>query len=530
MPIRIRSALPAFALVLGVAAVTPARPVEPKPAPPAAVPKGVVAFVAVDVAQVWDHPAFGGIRAARGKHEFAWVVQSLVGVAPADLDRVILFWPTGSADAPFAVVRTRRPVDPAAVAKALARVGATGPKPLPGGNVLVAPGAEFAFVLPVDARTLLFAPPTADPAAMEKVAAATLPGLTAAAGGHALAVGIDVAALAGLPLPFGGPLLDATTATLTADLTADLARTKLTLAFPTAAKAVAAKPVLRAKFDELAGYATAQQKRVEARESAASATPGPLLEWAAATLSAAKVEAADGTVVATADVALDEAVSRLLTAVPDSVFAGRGNSAAQNNLKQIGLALHTYLDANRHFPANSYDKAGKPLLSWRVHILPYLEQNALHARFKLDEPWDSPANKPLSETVVRVYQMPGRPTARLGETYFQTFVGPKDVRIDRRPWLVAGNPKGPNIGDIADGISNTVMVVEAATAVSWAKPDDLPYDGVLPLPKLGGPAGTFVAAFGDGSVRTFRRGQLDDKTFRGLITITGGEVVNIPDR
>jgi len=53
---------------------------------------------------------------------------------------------------------------------------------------------------------------------------------------------------------------------------------------------------------------------------------------------------------------------------------------------------------------------------------------------------------------------------------------------------------------------------------------------VLPLPKLGGPSGSYVVGFADGSVRTFRRGQIDEKNMRALITVAGGEVVNIPDR
>ncbi|HJZ58572.1 MAG TPA: DUF1559 domain-containing protein, partial [Gemmataceae bacterium] len=162
-----------------------------------------------------------------------------------------------------------------------------------------------------------------------------------------------------------------------------------------------------------------------------------------------------------------------------------------------------------------------------VHILPYIEQAALYNQFKLDEPWDSDHNKPLSMLVIKTYTIPGRPT-QPGLTYFRSFIQPKDMKDAVRPLLVEGEGKGPGIASVTDGTSNTFMVAEAAEAVIWSKPADLPYSEKLPLPRLGGPSGRFTVAFADGSVRTFRRGQIDDVTMRGLITINGGEVVRIP--
>src|SRR5262245_11036025 len=85
---------------------------------------------------------------------------------------------------------------------------------------------------------------------------------------------------------------------------------------------------------------------------------------------------------------------------PESTIVQRRASA--NNLKQIGLALHNYHDTYGKLPpAAICDKAGKPLLSWRVAILPFIEQNALYKQFKLDEPWDSEHNKKLAEVLVK---------------------------------------------------------------------------------------------------------------------------------
>ena len=75
-----------------------------------------------------------------------------------------------------------------------------------------------------------------------------------------------------------------------------------------------------------------------------------------------------------------------------------------NNLKQIGIALHSYADVYGHFPpAAICDKKGKKLLSWRVAILPFIGQEALYRKFKLDEPWDSPRNKPLLDEIPNTY-------------------------------------------------------------------------------------------------------------------------------
>ena len=334
-------------------------------------------------------------------------------------------------------------------------------------------------------------------------------------------------------MPVGGPLLEAETAVLVADLGEDKAdgKAELKLAFAEASKAAKAAPFLKTKLDELAGWAGAQEKRATEKGQECTGYPAPLLDWIAKTLKGAKVKSDGKLAIATIELKAEEGIGALMTAIPDAALAARGASVAENNMKQITLAIISYSDANGAMPSNSYDKDGKPLLSWRVHILPYIEQNAIYNKFKLDEPWDSENNKKWSQIVLKVFMVPGRPTPQLSETYFRGYIGPKDVKPEQRPWLVEGQTKGPNYpAAFPDGTSNTLLVVEAAEAVPWAKPDDLPYDGVLPLPKLGGPNGSYVVGFADGSVRTFRRGQIDEKNMRFLISIADGNVVNIPDR
>jgi prepilin-type processing-associated H-X9-DG protein len=193
-----------------------------------------------------------------------------------------------------------------------------------------------------------------------------------------------------------------------------------------------------------------------------------------------------------------------------------------NNLKQIGLACHNFMSANGKFPAGVFDKSGKKVgLSWRVAILPYLEEGKLYNEFKFDEPWDSEHNKKLIGRIPKVYVAPGGKAD--GYTYYRMFAG-KDAML--RPGLT-GTGGAPALGlgprDILDGFSNTFLAVEAADPVIWTKPDDLEYDAKKPLPKLGGIfEGGFNVLMADGSVRFVKKGT-DDKVLRPFVTPAGGE-------
>ncbi len=208
-------------------------------------------------------------------------------------------------------------------------------------------------------------------------------------------------------------------------------------------------------------------------------------------------------------------------------MAARVRNAAQrnqdaNNLKQIALAMHNYLDTHKTFPSSSsFDKQGKPLLSWRVHILPYVEQDHLYKQFKLEEPWDSEHNKKLIAKMPAVYKSPFQKKAAAGKTTYLVPVG-KDT--------IFPGPKGIHIRDITDGTSNTILVVEVNddNAVTWTKPDDFKVSTKDPLAKLLRPESKgFNAAFADGSVRYLPR-TIALKTLRALFTRNGGEVIELP--
>jgi prepilin-type processing-associated H-X9-DG protein len=215
-------------------------------------------------------------------------------------------------------------------------------------------------------------------------------------------------------------------------------------------------------------------------------------------------------------------IALLLPAVQSAREAAR-RAQCTNNLKQIGLAFHNFADANNGFPAAAItDKNGKPLLSWRVAILPMLDQQALFEKFKLDEPWDSPHNKELLQSMPPIFTCPSRSQGgEPGMTTYRAFAGKGALLEPNRPTPIA---------EITDGTSNTLMVVESTEAVPWTKPDDLPFDnGVEPPanPLFGAGslhAGGVNALFADGAVR-FIKMSISIQTFRALITKSGGEVV-----
>jgi hypothetical protein len=198
-----------------------------------------------------------------------------------------------------------------------------------------------------------------------------------------------------------------------------------------------------------------------------------------------------------------------------------GRERSSRNLKGIALALLTYVNANQRMlpTAASYDKQGRPLLSWRVAILPYVEQLNLYNQFKLDEPWDSPHNKKLIAQMPAVYRSPFSRKGDEGKTVYLAPVG-KDTAFPGQQAL--NFPK-----DFPDGTSNTILIVEATDtrAVPWTKPDDLPYDPRDPLAGLvTRDRNFFLAAFADGTVHTIRA-SLGLDNIRALFTRNGGEAI-----
>ncbi len=202
-------------------------------------------------------------------------------------------------------------------------------------------------------------------------------------------------------------------------------------------------------------------------------------------------------------------------------------SAITNNLKTLMLGMLNYDAAKNVFPvaatASYFDVNGNPLLSWRVHILPYIGETALYNKFHLDEPWNSVNNLPLLAEMPDVFRSIGD-AANSTTTRMETFTGPDAPFLFRS----SGNQSGPAVTLITDGTSNTIAIAEvgADKAVAWTKPDDSPFDKNNPLAALGNlSAGSFTAAFFDGRVSTFSS-DIDPAIFSALVTCAGGEVVD----
>lgn len=170
---------------------------------------------------------------------------------------------------------------------------------------------------------------------------------------------------------------------------------------------------------------------------------------------------------------------------PDSPANRR--TARLNRLSQVGIGLQNYHSFKNSFPPakqnpDAFDDDGRPHLSWRVHILPYIAQEELFARFRLDEPWDSQHNLPLLDQMPDIYKTTDDPTrttvlAVVGEG--TAYEGKSGLKIQEIEW--------------GDGLKQTAYAVDAGRerAVPWTKPEDLPFDKEDPIRAIG------ISDFGD---------------------------------
>jgi hypothetical protein len=196
-------------------------------------------------------------------------------------------------------------------------------------------------------------------------------------------------------------------------------------------------------------------------------------------------------------------------------------SAARANcaLGQLGVAFHNYADVNngRLPPAAVCDKDGKPLLSWRVLLLPYIEEKKLFDEFRLDESWDSEHNLKLLPRMPRTYEARWKKVIDVPEhhTVLRVFVGPGAAFEWNRGLSLTA--------DFPDGTANTLLYVESGPPVPWTKPDEIAFDPncsiqLRGLFRDGGRSGTV-----DGSGYKIIRNDCDPQLLRASITRNGGE-------
>ncbi|MFO0979989.1 MAG: DUF1559 domain-containing protein [Planctomycetaceae bacterium] len=194
----------------------------------------------------------------------------------------------------------------------------------------------------------------------------------------------------------------------------------------------------------------------------------------------------------------------------------RNEARRLSSLRQMGLAFHNYHDTYNRFPGANSDNENDAKLSWRVHLLPYLEQAELYQQFHLDEPWDSEHNKTLIEKMPDIFKTEGVKDA--GKTSLHVLTG------DNMPF---GQEEARRIRDVTDGTSNTLMVVEAGAdkASEWTKPEELKFNGDDPKATFGKVGSLLPVLLMDGSTQLLSM-DLDADVLKALATHAGGEVIS----
>ncbi len=193
-------------------------------------------------------------------------------------------------------------------------------------------------------------------------------------------------------------------------------------------------------------------------------------------------------------------------------------SQSKNNMKQIGIAFHNFYDVYQKFPGSSNNKEGagnsrgKPIqpFSWRVALLPFIEQFELFEDYRFDQPWDSESNLQLIDRMPEIYRSPRAPAGQAsGLTNYLGYATGQSA---------LGKEGGIAIRDIRDGTSNTLLVIETKESVPWTKPQDL--ENSLDVASFFEPVLYLMA---DGSVR--EASKLDPEYLKKIITRDGGEVI-----
>ncbi len=515
----------ATALVAIPAADAPKQPPEL-----AMLPRDAMGVVTIKVSAIFDHPSFQLLREELSKPDsvIGKTFISKTGVEFKQIERLSIIVNPGEPNAEphtHIAITTRTAYDRAAIIRTL---GGKDYLDKIGTYFYSHRGTAYAFL---DERTICYQPKeqTRNPLIPFREAKATGPlaEVLALASEHAIVAGLNMNLVRGLfteevPTQFA-PLLRADKAMMHLSLGANSAKATVKLEFAGKKWATDGEEGLKA-MQGLAVKEIADATMRLMGDGGGDKDYIPILEYLAKVVDKSTAQVAGNTATGTIVADLGPTFAKLLAPLPNRIAEEGIRAGDVNNLKQIGLAFHEFHDTHNAMPTNILSKDGKPLLSWRIHILPFIGQPELYKEFKLDEPWDSDNNKKLIAKMPKVFEMAGIETKEKGQTFFQAFIGKKGDAI--RPLMLEGDLKGLGFVGVTDGLSNTFMVVEAAEPVIWTKPVDLPFDANEKLPKLGRrQANGFNAAFCDGSVR-FIKSTTPEATLKAYITTNGGEVID----
>lgn len=540
--------------------------------------KNTVAFVRIETGELWRRPGNDGLRQWLADHEDNLLeeMERNLGFGPDVLDRVFVVMQTDETGRPprSAVLLTlSKPCDRERVKKGILRPATTfqrdgEPKP-PEPKLLEEPVGSFNLwrfepasewsnaLCFFDDRHVLMGELSGVKAVLQGLATPSpspLQAILKRTQGTAFAAAMNVELIPGkeknnVPLPFN-TLMKARLATITIKLTDGL-EVRGEGEFASDAEAKAAATALTAALGLAKGSMPMLKKEMQQQIVDDPDAPlflyelwpnlekalgelKPAVEGSTVTLQG-KVLAPPGQLVAFPLMAI-----MLVGARAEATFQsvgstiGGGGAPAEPRLprtqsgealKQIAAALEKYQAHEKRYPPAAILSAdGKPLLSWRVALLPYLGEEDLYREFKLDEPWNSPHNRKLIERLPAAYKPE---YAYRGRTPFRLILGEQAA-------FTAGAKTGPAIADFIDGAGNTVLIAEANHSVAWTRPEGLRLIADFPLPRMqddtwnsvGGsqvPQG-FYAVMADGTVRFFEK-KADNATRRALFTRAGRESV-----
>ncbi|MFN0199483.1 MAG: DUF1559 domain-containing protein [Planctomycetaceae bacterium] len=219
----------------------------------------------------------------------------------------------------------------------------------------------------------------------------------------------------------------------------------------------------------------------------------------------------------------------LIPAVQHAREAAR-HTQCRGNYAQIRLAFYNYQDAYGCLPpAYIADKDGKPMHSWRVLILPFIDWNDLYKKYNFSEPWNGPNNRQLLHECPMVFNCPSRPG-------FPDTTNTSYVVVTGRETAFPGS-EPISLDDITDGPENTILVVEIAdNEIHWMEPRDLKFDEMsfiiddptkpsISSPHIVGPA----VMFADGGSGVRLQKYVSPESVKAMLTIAGGEEFTIDD-